>query len=355
MKYLKKIVLIILGFLLTGCYNHMELNKMAIVSLIAVDYQSEEFIVTIEVRENKKEDENSSAIYKATASSLANALQEIAVSLNKALYFIDLDTVIITKEAANEKLDFIIDYLTRESTISGNFNILINDEIDKTINSIKDKGEVAGKFLKETVVSEFNNIVNIKFNDYLENYISKYYDLILPKIVNEDDEIKINKAVIFSDKKIIGELDFDMVQLYNLLINNNNPTLFNINYEEKNIIFKVINSKAKITYQNDKININLDITGSIAEAEDVDVNNKKNIEKIRLQIENNIKANVTDFIRFLITKNSDILGFRKDYYNAMRKNIDDINSLKVNIETNVKLDRNGLIFGPIGEEHEKNN
>lgn len=351
----KKIILIILGLLLTGCYNHMELNKMAIVSLIAVDYQKDEFAVTIEVRENKKEDENASTIYKSSGSSLAEALQKIAVSLNKALYFIDLDVVIITKDAANEKLDFIVDYLTRESTISGNFNILINDEIDKTISCIKDKGEVAGKFLKETVVSEFNNVVNIKFNDYLENYISKYYDLILPKIENEDDEIKINSAVIFNDKKIIAEMDFDMVELYNLLINNHNPTLFNINYEEKTIIFKVISSKAAISYQDNKVKIELDITGSISEAEDIDVNDKNNIKKIRSTIEDRINDDVNFFINFLIDNNSDILGFRKDYYNTTRKNIESIGNLKTSIKTNVTLDRNGLIFGPIGEEHEKNN
>ena len=53
---MKKIILIISLFMLTGCYDYQEINDLAIISAIGVDYKDDEYIITLEVLSDKVED-----------------------------------------------------------------------------------------------------------------------------------------------------------------------------------------------------------------------------------------------------------------------------------------------------------
>ena len=53
----KKLFLIIFIFLLTGCYNYKELNKIAIVSSISIDKKDNEYLVGAQVMNIKTKDD----------------------------------------------------------------------------------------------------------------------------------------------------------------------------------------------------------------------------------------------------------------------------------------------------------
>ena len=54
---MKKIIIIIFIFLLTGCFNYTELNKMAIVSSIGIDKENDNYVVTVQIMNAKESDE----------------------------------------------------------------------------------------------------------------------------------------------------------------------------------------------------------------------------------------------------------------------------------------------------------
>ena len=58
---MKKIILIIALFLLTGCYDYKEINNLGIISAIGIDYQDDEYNVTLEVL-NDQADKDSNKI-----------------------------------------------------------------------------------------------------------------------------------------------------------------------------------------------------------------------------------------------------------------------------------------------------
>lgn len=62
---MKKILLILFLLPLCGCYNYIELNELGVVSMLAIDYQENEYKINLEIRENKKEEEETSKIYKS--------------------------------------------------------------------------------------------------------------------------------------------------------------------------------------------------------------------------------------------------------------------------------------------------
>ena len=90
---MKKIFYLLIILLLTGCQNYRELNDLAIVTALSIDYNTEEEEYTILAQvintANKKEStssENSSfTLYKSTASSLSSAINNNILSSPKKI------------------------------------------------------------------------------------------------------------------------------------------------------------------------------------------------------------------------------------------------------------------------------
>ena len=144
-----------------------------------------------------------------------------------------------------------------------------------------------------------------------------------------------------------------MIKIYNLLSNNKSDYLFQIKYEDKNLVYKVSKQKAKITYDNNII-IDLIINGSFIEIDDINLEDKKIAKKVLTILDNKIKEEINMFLNKTISLDSDILKFRKAYLNKTRKEINSISNIDYEINININLDREGLIFNSLGDVYEKN-
>ena len=323
--------------------------------MIAVDYKDDDYIVTLEIRENIKDEDNKSLIYKGKGKSLDSAIQDTSFGMNKILYFVDLEMLVLSQDAINNKLDSIIDYLTRENNVGVNFKTLVDDNIDETILNIKDKDKIVGQYIKQMIESEFNNIVDVKYYDFLERYLSDMKDLILSYGDIQDDAYIINQAVIFNGNKIVDKLNFNNSNIYNLLNKTEALYLFNNEYHNHQVVFKAVDNKVKIDYKNNKIFIKLNINGNLDEIESIDLKNEQDVQNLIKIIKLNIKDECDEFVRLIKENDADVLGFKKVIYNKTKKKIESIKDLNYDIDVNVTLDRKGLIFESIGDVHEKNN
>lgn len=349
---MKKFLLITMCLLLGGCYNYLEPEDMAVVSLMSIDYYDNKFNIILELRDNVKEDENASTIYTGSGSSVDIAIQNISSSLSKTIYLIDLDVLLLSEDAVNYRLNNIIDYLMRDSNIGSNFNLVISKDNNAIIHSVNNKGNIAGEYIKGTVEKNINNVINVKFSDFLEIYFNPYYDIILPYAKVSDENLVIDNSVIFKKDKIINIVHSDYTRIYNFLNNKKNNYLFEINYDDKQFIYKVNSVKSKIKYDNEII-ININVVGSFDEMDDVNLDN--DVEKLLINVKDKIYSDINNYINLCKKYNSDSLGFRKKIFNKIRKKFDDISDIKYKINVNVKLERSGMIFNSMGDFYEKYN
>ena len=352
---MKKILLILFLLPLCGCYNYIELNELGVVSLLAIDYQENEYKINLEIRENKKEENETSKIYKSTGSSLDEAIQNVGLSLNKTLYFVDIDILMLSTNAVNEKLDAILDYLTRENNVGINFYLLVDDNIEQTISYFQKEKLIAGKYLKEIITGRFNNTIKSKYIEFLQTHLNTYYDPIIAKGKLENDIYKINTASILKKNKIIEEIPFNYIQTYNLLNNIKSLYLYQISYNDNNLIYKIISSKSKLKFQNNKLIITCNINGIFDEMDKANLKDKDEIKKLLSLLETTIKKEITTYIDTSIDLESDTLGIKKKYYNETRKELKNLKNIEYEINLKVSLDRKGLMFYSFGEEYEKNN
>ncbi len=345
---MKKLLLILLPLLLSGCYNQTSLNDIAIVSLIRIDYK-DNYIITVEIRENEKDNLNKSNFITKEGTSIESTLESLNQSLNKSLYLVDIDTMILTTNLLNTKLESTLDYLTRQNNIGNNFNILISDEnINDIIKIIKNKNKIVGNYLKQTLINNKNNSINIKYNQLLKTYLNEYKDIILPYGTIQDNEFNINKALIKNnDKEII--LTNNQINVYNILTNNNKNTIFQINYNNNIIIYRIKNIKTKFTYNNNTINININLIGNYNELETTTLDTQT-INNLTNKTKETINKEISDLLNILINNNIDIFGLKKIIYNKTRNKIPNINNINYNINTNIKIEREELTFNQIGEK-----
>lgn len=71
---MKKLLIIIFCLLISGCNNYRELNNIAVVSALGIDYKDNMYNVSVLVKDNAKNDENKTSIYTYEGKSLDEAI-----------------------------------------------------------------------------------------------------------------------------------------------------------------------------------------------------------------------------------------------------------------------------------------
>ena len=81
----KILILIIMTFLLGGCYDYNELNNIAIVSGVGIDYKDDKYSVTFEIISTKKSGDSSGSTSSYTVSSEADTITEAFLKIGNSL------------------------------------------------------------------------------------------------------------------------------------------------------------------------------------------------------------------------------------------------------------------------------
>ena len=156
---------------------------------------------------------------------------------------------------------------------------------------------------------------------------------------------------MFNNNLEVVYLNNNDVIIYNILNNKINYGLIPIKYNNKDIVYRIKRTSNKIEYK-DKIIINVNLTGSFNEIENINLEDKETINKLKKEIKNNLKDKINFTMSKLKENNIDILGIKKIIYNKEKVKIEKINDIDYKININIKIEREELIFNSLGENNE---
>ena len=117
---MKKIILIILILLTTGCKDYTEINDFAIINGIILDYNNNKYEMISELLINEKE--TKIEVIKTTGKTIDQCLSKISKLSNKDIFISHLKTLILTENIINNKIN-IYDYFLRSSKSKMNFYV----------------------------------------------------------------------------------------------------------------------------------------------------------------------------------------------------------------------------------------
>lgn len=352
---MKKILIIILTLLLcTGCFDYKEINDLAIINAIGVDYENDEYVITLEIL-NDQIDKDSSKITSYTkvghGKNLTSAIENAADKLSKQLIFNHIKLMILSKSIIEEKFENIIDLFLRNTYFRENFYVIsaTKNKPETLLNHTTNEAPIASTAITDTLESiRYSSNTNIlkKFDEMVEEVITYGIDTCFSNITLKDNEFIVDGMSIFNNYSYKSNLSNEYVKIYNLLTDNFDRPTYTINYDNLSFTTAINNGKINTEINNGSINVNGNLMGRIIDNDPkYNIRDPKSLERIDNDFTNLLNKKISEFIKVLQDNNSDILGITRNYYKKTRTK-DKGYWLKLDIKSNIKfnINKKGLIY-----------
>ena len=351
---MKKIILISLLFLLTGCYDYKEINDLAIISAIGIDYKDGEYVITLEVL-NDQNDKDSSKIktYTKTSSnkSLAKALEETADLLSDQANYSHVKLMILGENIVDGRFETIVDYFTRSTYFRENFYVLssLDTEPKKILENTTDENPIASTAIinmLESLNYSSNNSVLKTFDQIIEETLAFGKDTCFSNITLDDEQFKIDGLAIFDKYEFKSKLDNDYATIYNILSGNFYRPIFSKEYDYLYFSIAIGEGKVEIDVDTNTITLSGNLTGKIMDNEpNFTIRNLDTLEKLNNDFQKLINKKLDEFIRIVQENKSDILFLAESYYQDKRIKEENF-WVNLDIESDVAfyINKKGLIY-----------
>ncbi|MDF2557248.1 MAG: spore gernimation protein GerC [Bacillales bacterium] len=324
------LMILVTSFLVTGCWNYKEIDKMAIVSGVAVDKGKKEKIrLTVEIIQvsGGSNSVTSPKVITTEGKTIFDAARNAISIVGKKLYWSHVKVLIISKELAKKDVIPIMDWYKRDSETRFDVNLLIS------------KGDCAaeiltGKILTDQIMSfELSNMIKNQKNlskapqsnmvVYCNQLEGEGIQPVLPtielkKIANSKIPTIMGTGIFKADK-VVGYIDGD--ETMNLLFVKDEVKggVLVVDVKEKDkstsVSLEIFKSKTEvkpiIDGKNIKMSIKIETETAIDEVtSDINIINQKGFEKVENLAEEKLKKQVTEVIKKVQHKyKADVFGF----------------------------------------------
>ncbi|XKO56798.1 Ger(x)C family spore germination protein [Lysinibacillus fusiformis] len=376
-KNLIIISLIFLILMLSGCWSKRELNDLALVAALGIDFVDDEYAISAQVIDPSQVSSKQSAsgqapvvTYHAQGKTVFEAIRKILASSPRKLYFAHLQLVVIGEELAINGLRDTVDFLGRDQEIRNDFTVIVSQQAtakdvlnvltpiekipaNKMLNSLKVMQDAWGSTLEVDIE---DLVTKLGVND--QYFVLSAIEVLGDKSLGIDQTnverietpvmLKFTGLAIFKEDKLLGYLDEYDSKSLNYLNNKIKSTIEIISCPSKGELSnEITQSKTKtkgvIIDGKPTINISMYVVQSVAEVNcDIDLTTIKTIDWINNQTEEHIKKNIEQVLNILqVNYQADVLGFGEAIHRAdpkeWKKIKNDWKKIYPEVEVNVKV------------------
>lgn len=352
----KLIFLLIIPLILGGCYDYNQLDDLAIIEGIGIDYEDDKFFVTFEVISTKKEGEtsgsNNTYYINSSGDTLAYAFTDAANKMDKVPYFEHVEVIVFSKEVAINHLEDCIDYLIRSERLRNEFyTVIAQDSAKELINSSNKTHPIVSNYLVQLLENNeetYNSAYYESFTKTLNNILTEGKDALIPVFKTDDKEIELIGLGAFKNYNLVHIFNNEEASIINLL---NNFKVESVHFKKtcddnKNIVIADYKSDIKIIPNNNEILIKGSINARISEQTcNYDLKKADTYTLLEKEFTENIEKQIDKVIKKMQEIESNALNIGRNYYNKYR--IEDYflwtkQSIKYDID--LKINKKGLTF-----------
>lgn len=387
---MKKILLVIsLCFILTGCGNYAELDKLAIVTGVAIDKDGDDYEISYLVanspkgQTSSKEGEAKTTVYSGTGETIPDAAMIIEQKSPKKIYLGHVNVVIISEEIAKDGFFKVADWLFRNPETRKQFYLLLaKDEkaknIIKIISPLESFPSQSIATLLESNRDSISASTTTTYNNFVGYVLEQGADPIVPTITIKGDVkegsdqsnietteptayLALGPLAIFKEDKLVGYVKAKESELINLIQNKIKEIKYTLNYNDDDITIDSYNLKTKLSLKDEwHVNLNITGTGNIYNINsDIDISDPKEIEKIEKKWNKSLQKSLKKLIKKMQNKyKSDIFGFGNKIYSTYPQKWNQVKDewndkyfkqVKVTINSNLKIPDTGSLKDTLTE------
>jgi len=355
-KYLILIVIILLS---SGCFDYQELNNRAIISGISVDYNNDNYEITMEILTSQKSEnqnsENSKTYYiDGEANTIPEAFQKANLKLAKEPYYSHLKVVILSEQIAKEKLDHVLDYFVRDPSIRNIFIPIVAKDCEaKTLlkNNSKENSVVSESIQRMIETNSMTDQVRvpINFQNFLDSIISPYKDAYLNTISIKDENLYLSGLAIFKGQKMQTILNTEDTVTFNVLQNNAQNYYVKLACPKKENAYTTIdfydNNKTSIEVKDNKLSIKSNLNGSVISDEcGYDFRDPQSYQILNEQATPYIEKQFDKVLTKIQQYQTDILAINENNYKKKKQPITNWFDYEKTYQINININKNGLVF-----------
>lgn len=350
----KIIILFLLIFSLSGCYDYTEIVDFAIVVSVGVDYKDDNFTTTFEILSSNN-DKESPASETFTVSgkgpTISKAFENTDSKINKRAYYTHADLFVLSEEVARSKLADISDFLLRNSHIRENFNVVIAKDPKEILESSSKINPTVGKSIIDAIKgNQLGNNVSLdkNFTVIMQEIFEYGKDTAIPIINFKDDEIILEGIGLFDDYKMVAKLSRANSSIYNIVSQETiKRIIFSKDYDGKTFSNSVFYSNISTELTNKKIKVTGYVEAEISNnVPDFNVRDSETLKKIEADFADIVNKEIINLIKLLQDEDSDILALTQGYYIKTREKNDNLWRF-VDVESNVvfRISKKGITYG----------
>lgn len=354
---MKKLICLLLLLSLTGCKDYKELNDLAIVTGISIDYIDDLYDINTELLINT--DKTSIKVYNSKATSIEEAISQISKYSNRELFLSRIKTILITEEVIKENINFY-DFFLRDSKGKIDYYIYVvkRDDISTILNLYK-KDNGSFSYIEEILKNNQKNLSSstpLKLTDYIYKSLEKGFNVVYPTLSlkenNNEKIIYLDNLITYNEKKQKTTFNETESIFYNMIINKTDKTLLTIPCDNNYFSLELQNIKTKYKWNNKIFNINMNLKGKIKNYKcKYNINDENTIIKLENITKKYVLNNMNNLVYKIKNNNNDFLGIGNYIYKHDNKYFKSIKNWEEYI-TNINIKTNSNIeIISIGEIH----
>ena len=206
-----------LCMLLCGCGDYREIDRRDIVSTVAADRTPEGYKLLLEIADVSSGAENSPGArwLSLEGASLTEAVEGGVAGTGRQAYLGHMQLVVVGDETARQGLDDLLGYLQRTPDVHMTLALAVAEGRAETLLAGQQESEAAAFDLSRAAIgaAQEGQAPSMPLYRFIADRQEEGIEGILPRISQENGEIRIEGAALFRGDKLAGKLDPDLTQM----------------------------------------------------------------------------------------------------------------------------------------------
>jgi spore germination protein KC len=366
MRKISVILILMLSFLQTGCWNAREINELAFVLSIGIDKTNDgKFKITAQIASPEsysKTPSGSAAGGKAkpfwmvssTGKTIFEAIRNMASISSRRIFWSHIKVIIISEQLARGDTLEIFDFFTRNVELRLRTLVAVTPgEAGKLLEVVPEMEKDPAIHL-ETIIqnkSLTGKSYRIMLKDFLEDYLDPNVGPVTSRIVLDKSEskpiLKTSGAYVFDSNKVIASLNEEKTRGLLWIKNQANSSIMVVNcpYDDKPVTLEIKKAKSSFkSYLDNEVphfTINVKVDAIITEQSCLtDFNNKQKLDGLERELEKAIRKDIESTIITAKDLQTDFLGLSRVMHRQHKEEWNQISSKwnKIFRNTEVAID-----------------
>mgnify|MGYP000848859779 CR=1 FL=1 len=229
--YKKLLIYLLLSMVvLAGCWDMVEIDRRLFVGIVGIDTSNEKekytFHFSIPIARQIISGEGRGggktvATVSTVGSSIVDGARNLALRLNRDLFFEHMRVVVIGEDAARGGLKNIINPLIRQTEFNRRSRIAICEGKAKKVMEINPWTEKLKSEYMESIYASVGlsgKFIELDLGDFLRGLHSQKGNTLVSKITPDKTEVNIGGAAVIKDFRLVGWLDEEEIQGVNFFL-----------------------------------------------------------------------------------------------------------------------------------------